>query len=52
MYIFIKSVSKDLQIKASGGISNIQDALNFINIGVDRIGTSKAKLIYDQYLRE
>ncbi len=48
----IKSVSKDLQIKASGGISNIQDALNFINIGVDRIGTSKAKLIYDQYLKE
>ncbi|MAJ90278.1 MAG: deoxyribose-phosphate aldolase [Flavobacteriales bacterium] len=48
----IKSVSKDLQIKASGGISNIKDALKFINIGVDRIGTSKAKLIYDQYLIE
>ena len=47
----IKSVSKDLRIKASGGVSNIQDALNFINIGVDRIGTSKAKLIYDQYLK-
>ena len=44
----IKSESRDLKIKASGGISNFTDAFQLIQAGADRIGTSKAKLIYDQ----
>jgi len=34
------------KIKASGGISNYNDAMKFINAGADRIGTSKAGLIF------
>ena len=33
-------VKKQLKIKASGGISNKETALNYISIGVSRIGTS------------
>jgi deoxyribose-phosphate aldolase len=38
----IKSVSGNLKIKASGGISNFKDASAIIEAGADRIGTSKA----------
>lgn len=38
--IINKSKNKNLEIKASGGIKNIDDALNYINLGVSRIGTS------------
>lgn len=31
----------ELRIKAAGGISSIQDAEDFINLGADRLGTSK-----------
>lgn len=37
----MKSVCKDcVKIKASGGIKDAQTALEYINLGVDRIGTS------------
>ena len=36
-----------LEIKASGGIRNYHDALEFINHGVTRIGTSHAKSIME-----
>ncbi len=48
----IKSESRDLKVKASGGISNYNDAFEFIEAGVDRIGTSKANLIYNQQIDE
>lgn len=38
----IKRNSKRLKIKAAGGISSFEKALQFIKIGVDRIGTSNA----------
>ena len=38
----MKSVSKGLPIKASGGVSNLGDALKMIEAGATRIGTSKA----------
>ena len=44
----IKSVSGDLKIKASGGISNLKDALAMIEAGADRIGTSKAVDIFNE----
>jgi deoxyribose-phosphate aldolase len=44
----IKSVSGDLKIKASGGISNLKDALAMIQAGADRIGTSKAVDIFNE----
>ena len=44
----IKSVAGDLKIKASGGISSYKCAIDMILAGADRIGTSKAKLIYLQ----
>ena len=33
--------NRNLKIKASGGISNTQDAINMINAGADRLGSSK-----------
>lgn len=44
----IKSVSGNLKIKASGGISNLNDALAMIEAGADRIGTSKAVDIFKE----
>ena len=44
----IKSVSGDLQVKASGGVSTLKDCLDMIEAGATRIGTSKAQLIYNE----
>lgn len=39
--IFADNVSNGTMIKAAGGISSIADAEKFIEIGADRLGTSK-----------
>ena len=44
----IKSVSGNLQIKASGGVSSLKDCLHMIKAGATRIGTSKALFIYNE----
>ena len=44
----IKSVAGNLQIKASGGITNLKDCLEMIKAGATRIGTSKAVFIYNE----
>lgn len=44
----IKSVSGNLKVKASGGVSNRKECLNMIKAGADRIGTSKAQLIINE----
>ncbi len=44
----IKSAAAKLQCKASGGISNLEQCLQMINAGANRIGTSKAKEIYNE----
>tara|TARA_Y100000385_G_scaffold7275_1_gene7823 strand:+ start:674 stop:1396 length:723 start_codon:yes stop_codon:yes gene_type:complete len=44
----IKSVSGNLKIKASGGVSNLTDAKAMIKAGADRIGTSNAQLIFNE----
>ena len=44
----IKSVAGNLQIKASGGVSNLNDCLELIKAGATRIGTSKAIFIYNE----
>lgn len=37
-----EAVGKKIKIKVAGGIDTYQEAMDFINAGVDRIGTSKA----------
>ena len=39
--------AKPLQVKAAGGVKNYEDAIKMINLGVNRIGTSSAKVIAD-----
>lgn len=40
--IFVKHIDKNkVKIKAAGGMSSFEDAEEFINLGVDRLGTSK-----------
>ena len=39
--LFAKHVSPDLKIKAAGGISSLADAEKFIELGADRLGTSR-----------
>ena len=46
----IKLVAGNLQLKASGGMSNLKDCLEMIKAGANRIGTSKAVSIYNQSL--
>lgn len=39
--LFKKYVGKEVKIKAAGGINNLDDAKDFVNLGADRLGTSK-----------
>ena len=39
--LFSKYVSKNVSIKAAGGISSLDDASKFIDLGADRLGTSR-----------
>lgn len=39
--LFAKHVSGRVKIKAAGGISSLEDADDFINLGASRLGTSK-----------
>ena len=39
--LFKKHISNGVKIKASGGISNLDDAQKLIDAGADRLGTSK-----------
>ena len=39
--LIVKEVSGKCKVKASGGIKSREDAIKFINLGVDRIGTSR-----------
>ena len=39
--LFAKHIGKDVKIKAAGGISSIADAEKFIELGAQRLGTSR-----------
>lgn len=39
--LMVKHVEKSVKVKAAGGISSIEDAEKFINIGASRLGTSR-----------
>ncbi len=39
--LFKKHIGKNVKIKAAGGISNLDDAQKFIEVGASRLGTSK-----------
>ena len=39
--LFAKHVGPHVKIKAAGGIANLQDAEDFINLGASRLGTSR-----------
>ena len=39
--LFAKYVSGNTKIKAAGGISSVEDAEDFINLGASRLGTSR-----------
>ena len=40
--LFKEHVGPGVKIKAAGGISSLQDAEDFIALGADRLGTSRA----------
>lgn len=47
--LFSENVSKNVKIKAAGGISTLDDAVKFIEIGASRLGTSKVvKIIKEE----
>lgn len=49
--LFAKHVGANLKIKASGGISSIEDAEKFIELGASRLGTSRiVKIVKEQGL--
>lgn len=39
--LFAENVGKDVKIKASGGISSLEDAQEFLRLGASRLGTSR-----------
>lgn len=47
--IFADNISNNTKIKAAGGISSIEDAEKFIELGADRLGTSRiVKIVKDE----
>ena len=46
--LFAKYVGPDVKIKAAGGISSFDDAEKFIELGADRLGTSRLVKIIKQ----
>lgn len=46
--LMLKTVLNKAEVKASGGIRNTQQALDFINLGVTRLGTSQGVAIVNQ----
>ena len=39
--LFAKHVAPEVRIKAAGGIADLQDAEDFVNLGASRLGTSR-----------
>ena len=39
--LFSEHIGKKVNMKAAGGISNLQDAEDFIKLGASRLGTSR-----------
>ena len=39
--LFAKHVGENVKIKAAGGISSLEDAEKFLELGADRLGTSR-----------
>ena len=39
--LFAKHVGPNVKIKAAGGIADLKDAEDFINLGASRLGTSR-----------
>lgn len=39
--LFSENINPDIKMKASGGISSLEDAIDYINLGCDRLGTSR-----------
>ncbi|MBQ7566935.1 MAG: deoxyribose-phosphate aldolase, partial [Oscillospiraceae bacterium] len=46
--LFAKHVGKGVKIKAAGGISSLEDAEKFIELGASRLGTSRVVKIVKQ----
>ena len=47
--LFCEHVGKNVRIKAAGGISSLEDAYKFLELGADRLGTSRiVKLVKGQ----
>ncbi len=39
--LFAQNIGADVKIKAAGGISSMNDAEQFLELGADRLGTSR-----------
>ena len=49
--LFAKHVGKGVKIKATGGISSVKDAEDFVALGADRLGTSRiVKIVKEENL--
>ena len=46
--LFSKNIGKNVKIKAAGGISSLEDAERFIEVGASRLGTSRIVKIVSQ----
>ena len=39
--LFAENIGENVKMKAAGGIASMEDAENFLNLGADRLGTSR-----------
>lgn len=51
--LLAKSVGGEVKVKAAGGISSIEDAKDFVNLGASRLGTSRIiKIVQSQKVED
>ena len=51
--LFARHVGKNVAIKAAGGISSMEDAETFVNLGAERLGTSRiVKIVKNEQTQE
>ena len=46
--LFSKHIGPNVKMKAAGGISSLEDAEQFLNLGAERLGTSRIVKILKQ----
>lgn len=49
--LMLKSVSSKMKVKVAGGVNNLDDALKYIEMGIQRIGTRSSVALVEEFIK-